>query len=240
MNRKEIRAKILDSGIVACVRVPSAEDALFAAETLADAGVPVVEIAMTVPGAVQVISELSASGSEMIVGAGSILDVEMARRCLDAGANFLTTDGLIPEVVDFANRRDVVVFPGDLTPTEVIAAWRAGSDLVKVVPVAAVGGENYIKALQTPLSQIPLVAAGGVNQQNALGYLTAGATALGIGQALLPWEAVALRQSSRIRELGRRFLNIVSAGRKDRVGGTAVSETPVRVHRPHFAEVAER
>jgi 2-dehydro-3-deoxyphosphogluconate aldolase/(4S)-4-hydroxy-2-oxoglutarate aldolase len=240
MNRKEIRAKILDSGIVACVRVPSAEDALFAAETLADAGVPVVEIAMTVPGAVQVISELSASGSEMIVGAGSILDVEMARRCLDAGANFLTTDGLIPEVVDFANRRDVVVFPGALTPTEVIAAWRAGSDLVKVVPVAAVGGENYIKALQTPLSQIPLVAAGGVNQQNALGYLTAGATALGIGQALLPWEAVALRQSSRIRELGRRLLNIVIASRKDRVGRTAVSEIPVRVHRPQFAEVAER
>jgi len=176
----------------------------------------------------------------VMVGAGSVLDVEMARRCLDAGANFLTTDGLIPEVVDFANRRDVVVFPGALTPTEVIAAWRAGSDLVKVVPVAAVGGEAYIKALQTPLSQIPLVAAGGVNQQNALSYLTAGATALGIGQALLPWEAVALRQSSRIRELGRRFINIVTSSRKDRVGRTAVSEQPVRMHRPQFAEVAER
>jgi len=240
MNRKEIRAKILDSGIVACVRVPSAEDALFAAETVADAGVPVVEIAMTVPGAVQVISGLSASAPEVMVGAGSVLDVEMARRCLDAGANFLTTDGLIPEVVDFANRRDVVVFPGALTPTEVIAAWRAGSDLVKVVPVAAVGGEAYIKALQTPLSQIPLVAAGGVNQQNAFAYLTAGATALGIGQALLPWEAVALRQSSRIRELGRRFVNMVDASRKDGVGKRAVSEQPVHVRRAQFVEVAQQ
>jgi 2-dehydro-3-deoxyphosphogluconate aldolase/(4S)-4-hydroxy-2-oxoglutarate aldolase len=240
MNRKEIRDKILDTAIVACVRVPSAEDALFAAEAVADSGIPVVEIAMTVPGALQVISELSASPSQVMVGAGSIVDVETARRCVDAGANFLTTDGLIPEVLEFANRNDVVVFPGALTPTEVIAAWRAGSDLVKVVPVAAVGGENYIKALRTPLSQVPLIAAGGVNQQSALGFLLAGATALGIGQALVPWEAVALRQSSRIRELARRFVNIVDTARKDSSVRRWGAEQPVYALRPQFAELAKQ
>jgi 2-dehydro-3-deoxyphosphogluconate aldolase/(4S)-4-hydroxy-2-oxoglutarate aldolase len=110
-------------------------------------------------------------------------------------------------------RENVVIFPGALTPTEVIAAWRAGSDFVKVVPCAAVGGENYIRALKTPLPQVPLIAAGGVNQQTASGYISAGATALGIGEALIPWEAVALRQSNRIRELARRFLNSVEIAR---------------------------
>jgi len=109
----------------------------------------------------------------------------------------------------------VVVFPGALTPTEVIAAWRAGSDFVKVVPCAAVGGEHYIRALKTPLAQVPLIAAGGVNQQTAAGYLSAGAAALGIGEALIPREAIALRQSSRIRELARRFVNFVETARRE-------------------------
>jgi 2-dehydro-3-deoxyphosphogluconate aldolase / (4S)-4-hydroxy-2-oxoglutarate aldolase len=237
MNRKEIRAKILNTGIVACVRVPSAEDALFAAETVAQAGIPAVEIAMTVPGAERVISNLASNYGEVIVGCGSVLDVETARRCLDAGANFLTTDGFIPEVLDFANRKDVVIFPGALTPTEVITAWRAGADFVKVVPVAAVGGESYMKALQTHLSQVPLMAAGGVNQQNALGYFSSGAAALGVGQALLPWEAVALRQSSRIRELCRRLLNAAENARKSRLTNPAAWEQPASTPSLQFAEV---
>jgi 2-dehydro-3-deoxyphosphogluconate aldolase/(4S)-4-hydroxy-2-oxoglutarate aldolase len=118
-----------------------------------------------------------------------------------------------------------VVFPGALTPTEVIAAWRAGSDFVKVVPCGAVGGEKYLKALKTPLPQIPLIAAGGVNQQTAAGYIFAGAAALGIGEVLIPWEAVALRQSSRIRELARRFLNSVANARRE--NGPRVEETVV-------------
>jgi 2-dehydro-3-deoxyphosphogluconate aldolase / (4S)-4-hydroxy-2-oxoglutarate aldolase len=239
MNRKEIRAKILDSGIVACVRVPSAEDALFAAETVSDAGVPVVEIAMTVPGALEVISGIAANSPEVIVGAGSVLEAEMAHRCLDAGASFLTTDGFIPEIVDFANRRSVVVFPGALTPTEVIAAWRAGSDFVKVVPCAAVGGENYIRGLKTPLPQIPLIAAGGVNLQTASGYMSAGATALGIGEALIPWEAVALRQSRRVGELARRFLNFVAAARTENLGRRTEITSRVQAKGQRPAEVCK-
>jgi|HubBroStandDraft_2_1064218.scaffolds.fasta_scaffold23574_3 2-dehydro-3-deoxyphosphogluconate aldolase/(4S)-4-hydroxy-2-oxoglutarate aldolase len=239
MKRKEIRAKIQNAGIVASVRVPSAEDAQFAAETVARAGIPIVEITMTVPGALDVISELSANSPEVIVGAGSVLDAEMARRCLDAGANFLTTDGLIPEIVSFANRQDVVVFPGALTPTEVIAAWRAGADFVKVVPCAAVGGENYIRALKTPMPQIPLIAAGGVNRQTAAGYLAAGATALGIGEALIPWEAVALRQSRRIGELARRFMNLVAAARTENVGRSPGVTSPIQAKITSPAEVYE-
>jgi 2-dehydro-3-deoxyphosphogluconate aldolase / (4S)-4-hydroxy-2-oxoglutarate aldolase len=222
MNRKYVRAQIQKIGIVPSVRVPSTEDARFAAETVLQAGIPIAEIAMTVPGAVRVISDLVKNAPEMVVGAGSVMDAETARRCVDAGAQFLTTDGLILEIVEYAVREDVVVFPGALTPTEVIAAWRAGSDFVKVVPCAAVGGENYIRALKTPLAQVPLIAAGGVNQQTASGYISAGATALGIGEALIPWEAVALRQSNRIRELARRFLNSVEIARGE--NGTKVEE----------------
>jgi len=112
-----------------------------------------------------------------------------------------------------------------LTPTEVIAAWRAGSDFVKVVPCSAIGGEKYLKALKTPLPEVPLIAAGGVNQQTAAGYILAGAAALGIGEALIPWEAVALRQSNRIRELARRFLNSVETARRE--NGTRVDEVVV-------------
>ena len=222
MNRKYVRAQIQKIGIVPSVRVPSAEDARFAAETILQGGIPIAEIAMTVPGAVRVISDLVKNAPEMIVGAGSVMDAETARRCVDAGAQFLTTDGLILEIVEYAVREDVVVFPGALTPTEVIAAWRAGSDFVKVVPCVAVGGENYIRALKTPLAQVPLIAAGGVNRQTASGYISAGADALGIGEALIPWEAVALRQSNRIREFARRFLNCVQIARGE--NGTKVEE----------------
>jgi 2-dehydro-3-deoxyphosphogluconate aldolase/(4S)-4-hydroxy-2-oxoglutarate aldolase len=239
MKRKDIRAKIQSTGIIASVRVPSAEDAQFAAETVAQAGIPIVEITMTIPGAIEVISDLAANSPEVIVGAGSVLDEEMARRCLDAGANFLTTDGFVLEIVDFANRQDVVVFPGALTPTEVIAAWRAGSDFVKVVPCAAVGGENYIRALKAPMPQIPLIAAGGVNQQTAAGYLSAGVTALAIGEALIPWEAVALRQSRRIGELARRFMNFVAAARAESIERSAGIASPIHSKITSPAEVCE-
>ncbi|HEV7968125.1 MAG TPA: bifunctional 4-hydroxy-2-oxoglutarate aldolase/2-dehydro-3-deoxy-phosphogluconate aldolase [Candidatus Acidoferrales bacterium] len=227
MNHKHVRTRIQEIGIIPSVRVSSADDARFAAESLSQGGIPIAEIAMTVPGALRVISDLVKSAPEMIVGAGSVLDAQTARRCIDAGVKFLTTDGLIMEIVECATMQDVVVFPGALTPTEVIAAWRAGSDFVKVVPCAAVGGEKYVRSLKAALAQIPLIAAGGVNQQTAIGYLSAGAAALGIGEALIPWEAVALRQSGRIRELARRFLNSVEIARRE--NGTRIEE--VVVHR---------
>ena len=213
MKKEEVHARIEEIGVVPAVRVSSADEARFAAEAVSRGGIPIVEITMTVPGAIEVISHLLKQIPEMIVGAGSILDVETARRCLDAGAQFLTTDGLDLGVVEFAVKQHVVVFPGTLTPTEVITAWKAGSDFVKVVPCAQLGGESYIRALRGPFPQVPLIAAGGVNQLTALNFILAGATALGVGRELIPSEAIRLRQAERINELARRFVSFVNNGR---------------------------
>lgn len=213
MKKEEVHARIEEIGIVPAVRTSSAENAQFAAEAVSRGGIPIVEITMTVPGALNVISSLAKSFPEILVGAGSVLDVETAQRCLEAGAQFLTTDGLELEVVEFAVKQHVVIFPGVLTPTEVIAAWKAGSDFVKVVPCAQVGGDSYIRALKAPLPQVQLIAAGGVNQLTALNFILAGATALGVGRELIPREAIRLRQSDRIQELARRFVSFVTNGR---------------------------
>jgi len=193
--------------------VSSASDALYAAETVYHAGIPLVEITMTVPGALDVISQLALRFPEMVVGAGTVLDTETAARCLDAGASFLTSTGLVKEVVDFALSKEVVVFPGALTPTEVIAAWKMGADFVKVFPAGPVGGDQYIRSLKIPLPQISLIASGGVNQLTATAFIRAGATAVGVGVELMPKDAIRLRQDQRIHELARRFLGFVAEGR---------------------------
>jgi 2-dehydro-3-deoxyphosphogluconate aldolase/(4S)-4-hydroxy-2-oxoglutarate aldolase len=214
MDRNEALAKILEIGIIPAVRTSSGDEARFAAEAVAKGGIPIVEITMTVPGALEVISELAQNSPGVIVGAGTILDVKTARLCLQAGATFLTSTGFDRETIEFAIHEKVLMMSGALTPTEVVAAWKAGSDLVKVFPCAQVGGDSYIRALKGPFPDIPLIAAGGVNQQTASGFILAGAEALGIGQELIPREAIALRQPERIRELARRFLNLVKAARK--------------------------
>ncbi|MGB7727739.1 MAG: bifunctional 4-hydroxy-2-oxoglutarate aldolase/2-dehydro-3-deoxy-phosphogluconate aldolase [Candidatus Acidiferrum sp.] len=213
MKKQEVRARIEEIGIIPAVRVVSADDALFAAETVNRAGIPIAEITMTVPGATDVIAALAHRIPEMIVGAGTVLDIETAKRCLDAGARFLTSPGLVLEVIEFAIKKDVVVFPGALTPTEVIAAWKAGADFVKIFPCGQVGGESYIRALKAPLPQIRLIASGGVNQQTARNFILAGAAALGIGGELIPRESVQQRQEDRILELAKRFKRTVKEGR---------------------------
>ncbi len=213
MKKEEVRAKIEEVGIVPGVRTSSAAEARFAAETVAIAGIPIVEITMTVPGAIEVIRDLANNAPDVIVGAGTVLDIETARLCLKAGASFLTSPGLDLEIVRFARQEDVLMMAGALTPTEVIAAWKAGSDFVKIFPCAQVGGDTYIKALKGPFPQVSLIAAGGVNQQTAAGFILAGATALGIGGELIPRAAIELRQPERIRELARRFLNSVRTAR---------------------------
>lgn len=213
MERKAVATRIEGIGVFPGIRVKTTDQALYAAETLYHAGIPVAEITMTVPGAIGVIRKLAQSFPDMIVGAGTVLDKETAERCLDAGAKFLTSTGLVPEVIDSALSRDVVAIPGALTPTEVITAWKAGADLVKIYPAAPVGGDLYIRSLKVPLPQVKLIAAGGVNQQNATKFIVAGASALGVGVELLPRDAVQRRQDHRIQELARRFLSFVKDGR---------------------------
>ena len=213
MNKQEVRSRIEEVGIIPSVRLSSTEDALFAAEAVSRGGIPIVEVTLTVPDAHKVISHLVQEAPEVIVGAGGIADEETARRCLDAGAKFLASDGLDPEIVTFAAKEGVVVIPGVLTPSEVMSAWKMDPDFVKVVPCAQVGGESYIRALKAMFPKVPLIAAGGVNQQNASSFVLAGAIALGIGSALVPREAVRMRQADRISELARRFTGFVSSAR---------------------------
>ena len=209
MKKNEVCALIRKVGVIPAVRVISGDDAHFAAEAVTKGGIPIVEITMTVPGAVELISHLVRSHPKNLVGAGTVLDIETARRCLDAGAGFLTAPGFNPAIVEFAAKENISVLPGALTPTEVIAAWSAGADFVKVFPCAPVDGDRYIKALHSALPQIPLIAAGGVNQQTAAGYILSGAAAIGVGTELIPTEAIERRQSERIRELARRYAKLV-------------------------------
>lgn len=213
MNKTEVCTLIQQIGIVPAVRVCSAEDAHFAAESVSHGGVPIVEITMTVEGAIDLISHLVRYHPKMLVGAGTILDTEMARKCVDAGASFLTSPGFDLAIIEFASKANIAVLGGALTPTEVISAWRAGSDFVKVFPCAQVGGDSYIKALKAPFPQIPLIAAGGVNQQTAANFIFAGATAIGVGSELIPTEAIERRQSARIKELAQRFVGFVKDAR---------------------------
>ena len=212
MTREQVRSRIEEIGIIPAIRVSSPEDALFAADAVCAHGIPIVEVTMTVPGAMGVIAELAAKNSNVITGAGSISSVETARRCIEAGAQFLTSTGLNLDVVHVAVR-NVVVFPGALTPTEIMAAWAVQPDFVKIFPCASVGGPAYIRALRGPFPHIPLIASGGVNQQTAGDFILAGATALGIGGELIPHEAIQRRQEHRIGELARRFLAIVKESR---------------------------
>jgi 2-dehydro-3-deoxyphosphogluconate aldolase/(4S)-4-hydroxy-2-oxoglutarate aldolase len=218
MQREEVCKRIYDIGIVPCARVKDPDQARFAADNLYAAGIPVIEIPLTVPGAPEVIEELTRRYPDMIVGAGTVLDQAAAQRSIDAGALYLTSPGLIPEVVTYARQAGVCAIPGALTPSEVIAGWKAGADFVKIFPAAIAGGPHYIRALEAPLPQIPLIATGGVNQLTAFDYILAGAHAIGVGAELLPGEALENRKADRIRELARRFLLMVKEARAQRNG----------------------
>jgi 2-dehydro-3-deoxyphosphogluconate aldolase / (4S)-4-hydroxy-2-oxoglutarate aldolase len=213
MNRKEVFTQMVEVGIMPAVRAGVKELALFAAETLHDSGIPVVEITQTVPNAVDVIAQLTKRYPHLIVGAGTVLDTETAQRCLDAGAGFISSPGLVLEVVEFTLKNEVVAIPGALTPSEVIAGWKAGADLVKIFPCAQMGGDQYIRALKTPLPQIPLIASGGINLLNAANFIVAGASVLGIGSELMPKDALLARRDYWIRELARRFIEAVHNAR---------------------------
>jgi 2-dehydro-3-deoxyphosphogluconate aldolase / (4S)-4-hydroxy-2-oxoglutarate aldolase len=214
MNKDEVCALIKKIGIIPAIKVSSGGDAHFAAEAVTQGGIPIVEITMIVAGAVELISHLVRYHPKMLVGAGTVLNTDTARACVDAGASFLTAPGFDLKIVEFAAKEGLTVLPGALTPTEVVAAWSAGADFVKVFPCAYVGGDRYIKELNVSLPQIPLIAAGGVNQQTALNFILAGATALGVGTELIPTEAIERRQSARIRELAHRFSGFVNEARE--------------------------
>jgi len=227
MNKPDVVRIIQEVGIIPAIRVSSGEDAHFAADTVAKAGIPIVEITMTVPEACKLMNHLVRHHPNIVVGAGTVLGTKMAGDCLDAGANFLTSPGFDPKMIEFAAQKEIAVLPGALTPTEIITAWEAGGDYIKVYPCAELGGDRYIKALKASLPQIPLIAAGGVNQHTASDYILAGAAAIGVGKELIPTDAIENRESDRIQELAQRFLVAVKDAR-DRLSPPTEKAKPAR------------
>jgi 2-dehydro-3-deoxyphosphogluconate aldolase/(4S)-4-hydroxy-2-oxoglutarate aldolase len=208
-------ARIREIGIIPVVRASSAKLAIQAAEAVCAGGITVVELTMTVPGAIDVISQLVKTvGSEVMIGAGTVLDSQTAQRCIDAGAEFVVSPGFDLETVRAVKSVGKVMMAGALTPTEVITAWKSGSDFVKVFPCGNVGGAKYIKALRAPLPDVPLVPTGGVNLDTAGDFIRAGAAALGIGGELVLTSALNSGNTAEITNLAKKYLAIVQEARK--------------------------
>jgi 2-dehydro-3-deoxyphosphogluconate aldolase/(4S)-4-hydroxy-2-oxoglutarate aldolase len=214
VQKKEVLEVLRRGGLVPVLRAPSAEDALAIAEVLCKAGLPALEITLTVPGAVDVIATLTRRfGNDLLVGAGTVLDAKSAAACIAAGACFIISPSLELEVVAHCNQAGVAVLPGALTPTEIVKAWRSGADMVKVFPCSAMGGASYIKALKAPLPQIELVPTGGVSLETAASFIKAGAAALGVGGDLVDVEAVRSGRGEEVAVKARRYLEIVREAR---------------------------
>jgi 2-dehydro-3-deoxyphosphogluconate aldolase/(4S)-4-hydroxy-2-oxoglutarate aldolase len=227
MDKQQIRDRIIEIGIIPVVRASSPREARFAADAVCEGGIPIVEITMTVPGAVEVIRELTKGASSgILVGAGTVLNPDAARRCLDAGAQFLVSPGLNLKTIELAAREGKLMMAGALTPTEVITAWEAGSDFVKVFPCGNVGGAKYLKALKGPFPQIPLVPTGGVNLNTAAEFIEAGAVALGIGGELVQAEALRLNKPEIIVETARKFLAIIKQARAQLASSSLAAKSP--------------
>jgi 2-dehydro-3-deoxyphosphogluconate aldolase / (4S)-4-hydroxy-2-oxoglutarate aldolase len=216
MNKSWVLQRIRDIGLVPVVRAESADQAKRAVAAIMAGGVSVLEVTMTVPGAVDVIEQLSqAFGSEALIGAGTVLDPETANKCISAGAQFIVSPALNEETIAFCRARDIAIFPGALTPTEVVRAWNAGADAVKVFPAGAVGGASYLKALKAPLPHIELVPTGGVSLKTAADFIKAGAMALGVGADLVDMQALRDGNDQLITERARQFLQIVREARQN-------------------------
>lgn len=215
MYKESIRDRILEVGIVPVVRASSFQEAVSAVHAICLGGIPIAEITMTVPGAIETIRQVAKTmGDDLLVGAGTVLDAETARRCIDAGAEFIVGPGLDIETIDVVAKAGKIMMAGTLTPTEVITAWNAGSDFVKVFPCGQVGGPSYIKALRGPLPQIPFVPTGGVNLKNAAEFIRAGSAALGVGGELVQASALQAGHPEIITECARQFVAIIKQTRE--------------------------
>jgi len=209
MTKHDVCARIGELAIIPAIRAANSDDALFAAEAVSRGGLPIVELTMTVPKATELIVYLLKQHPQMLVGAGTVLDLETARACLDAGAHFITSPGLDLELVEFAVKAGVTVIPGVMTSSEIMLAVKAGADFVKIFPCAQIGGVDYLRALRAPFPHVPFIASGGVTQRTAGAFLAAGAVAVGIGADLAPSRAIALREAGWIEELARRYVRTV-------------------------------
>ena len=209
MDKAAVLKSLQEIGLVPVLRADSVEQALALAAAIADGGVPVLEITMTVPGAIQVMRRLAQQRPDILIGAGTVLDPETARICILEGAQFIVSPALNLHTIEMCHRYSIAVLPGALTPTEVVNAWQAGADVVKVFPASALGGARYLTALKGPLPQVKLIPTGGVSLATARDFLEAGAFALGVGSDLVDAKAVAAGKPEVVTESARQYLAIV-------------------------------
>ncbi|MGC9198784.1 MAG: bifunctional 4-hydroxy-2-oxoglutarate aldolase/2-dehydro-3-deoxy-phosphogluconate aldolase [Acidobacteriaceae bacterium] len=209
MQKSVVLQTLQESGLAPVLRAESIEEALALARAIAAGGVNVLEVAMTVPGAIEVIRRLVRDHPEMLVGVGTVLDAETARACILEGAQFIVSPALNLKTIELCHRYSVAVLPGALTPTEVVTAWEAGADVVKIFPAGALGGAKYLAALKAPLPHIQMIPTGGVTLATAAEFLRAGAFALGVGSDLANARAMAEGRPQVVTETARRYLEIV-------------------------------
>ena len=216
MKKEQILTFIKEVGIVPVVRTTTAEAAIRSIDALYAGGIRAAEITMTVPGAVKALERVADQfGDKLVLGAGTVLDAETARICMLAGAEFFVTPALKLETIEVARRYAKVVCPGALTPTEVLTAWEAGADIVKVFPCGNVGGPAYIKALKGPFPQIELIPTGGVNLETAGKFLQAGACAVAVGGELVDAKLVAAGRFDALEDLARKYLAVIAQARQE-------------------------
>jgi len=216
MTKEQILSGITEIGIVPVVRTSSAESAIKAIDAIYRGGIRAAEITMTVPGALRALEKVADQfGDKLVLGAGTVLDTETARACMLAGAEFLVAPGLKLSVIEIAKRYSKVICPGALTPTEVLAAWEAGSDIVKIFPCGNVGGPKYIKALRGPFPHIEMIPTGGVNLETAGEFLKAGACAVAVGGELVDAKIIREGRYDVIEERARQYLAVIARARAD-------------------------
>jgi 2-dehydro-3-deoxyphosphogluconate aldolase / (4S)-4-hydroxy-2-oxoglutarate aldolase len=214
MTRQDILRQIAAIGLVPVVRAQSADEAMKLVDAIREGGVSVLEITMTVPGAIGVMEQMARRfGDDVLLGAGTVLDPETARACMLAGARFVVSPALNLATIEMCRRYSVPVIPGALTPTEVVTAWQAGADVVKVFPCGAMGGASYIKSLKAPLPQIDLIPTGGVSVKTAVDFIRAGSMALGVGADLADTQAIRDGNARAVTDKAREYVRLVQEAR---------------------------
>jgi 2-dehydro-3-deoxyphosphogluconate aldolase/(4S)-4-hydroxy-2-oxoglutarate aldolase len=216
MQKAEVLKSLREIGLVPVLRAESEEQALALAAAIAAGGVTVLEVTMTVPGAIRVMRRLAEEWPDILIGAGTVLDAETARMCILEGAQFVVSPALKIPTIEMCHRYGVAVLPGALTPTEIVTAWEAGADVVKIFPASALGGAKYLKSVKAPLPQVEMIPTGGVSLATAAEFLEAGAFALGVGADLVDLKAIAKGTPETITESARKYLAIVREFRKPR------------------------
>ena len=213
MNKSEVISRIRDCGVLPVIRASSKEEALLIIDAIAAGGIDTIEVTMTVPNAVELIGKLS-TREDLLIGAGSVLDPEQARDCINAGAKFIVSPTTNFDTIEYCNEKEIVVMPGALTPTEILNASEAGADIVKVFPADSMGGAKYLRSLKAPMPDLKLIPTGGVDQSTAADFITAGAEAVGVGADLVDLRAIRENRSSDITEAAKKYRSIVRDARQ--------------------------